>query len=80
MKAAMILAALLALAGCADRDDSDPPDGRSGFTVFTDNLNGCQYIGWAPSPLLFVFGAAITPRLGRDGRQVCRVPAEGGAQ
>ncbi len=54
---------LVLLTGCT-RDDSDPRDGISGFEVFTDNLTGCQYIGWG--------WKAITPRLGADGKQICR--------
>jgi hypothetical protein len=69
MKPALILVALMALAGCVKKDDSDPPDGRSGFNVF---------IGWSPSSLRH--GAAITPRLGLDGLQICRIPAKGGAE
>lgn len=55
-------------AGCS-RDDSDPEGGRSGFHVFTDALTGCQYIGW---PSMVWGGAAITPRMGADGKQVCK--------
>ena len=72
MKPAMILAALLALAGCAARDDTDAPDIRSGFSLFTDYKTGCQYIGWT--------GHAITPRIGSDGRQICRAPGESGTK
>lgn len=47
------------------RDDSDPPDGRSGLRPLTDNLTGCQYL---KTP-----GGGITPRLDGRGRQVgCR--------
>jgi hypothetical protein len=57
-----------ALVGCIERDDSDPPGGRSGLIIFTDNLTGCQYLArssfnGAPEPL--------TPRLHADGTQVC---------
>lgn len=29
----------------APKDDTDPKDGRSGLTVYTDNLTGVQYVG-----------------------------------
>lgn len=64
MKPAIIIIALLC-AGCQVRnDDSDMPDGRpSGFLVKTDALTGCQYLSE---------GHAVTPRMGRDGKQVCK--------
>lgn len=49
------------------RDDTDPPDGRSGMVLLTDNLTGCQYLK-APG----YWNAALTPRMAADGRQVCR--------
>jgi len=67
MRAAIIMLALV-VAGCGHQDDSDPPGGRSGFDVFTDAKTGCQYIGWSRS---IWGGAAITPRLGADGKQLC---------
>lgn len=27
-----------------EKDDSDPVDGRSGLTIYKDNLTGCQYL------------------------------------
>jgi hypothetical protein len=59
----------LVVAACA-RDNSDPPDGRSGVSVFTDALTGCQYIGWSPALL---GAAALTPRMDATGKQVCKV-------
>lgn len=51
-------------------DSTDPPNGRSGLILYTDNLTGCQYLA---RPL---FGA-LTPRLDGRGRHVgCK---EGGA-
>lgn len=44
-------------------DNSDPPGGRSGMRIYTDNLTGCQYLA-RPS-------GSLTPRLLRDGKQVC---------
>ena len=49
----------------AARDDSDPPGGRSGMLIFTDHLTGCQYLSRP-------FYSSLTPRLGADGKQVCR--------
>ena len=43
------------------RDDSDPPGGRSGMMVLTDNLTGCQYL----------YRSSITPRMDSNGKQIC---------
>lgn len=70
MKVLFIVALLsIALAACSKRDNSDPPEGRSGFEVFTDSLTGCQYIGWGDGAQ----GKAITPRMNADGKQICGV-------
>jgi Family of unknown function (DUF6440) len=61
-----VAAVLLALSGCA-RDDSDPVDGRSGMTPRTDALTGCQYLTYSHT-----YGTSITPRMDRDGKQVCK--------
>lgn len=45
------------------RDDSDPPGSRSGLGVFVDHRTGCHYLSRP-------FGG-LTPRLGRDGKQIC---------
>ncbi|WP_311270524.1 hypothetical protein [Sphingobium sp. WCS2017Hpa-17] len=46
------------------RDATDPPSGaRSGVRLRTDSGTGCQY--------LETKGGALTPRMGRDGRQIC---------
>lgn len=45
-------------------DDSDLPGARSGMSVRTDHLTGCQYLA---APL-----GGLTPRLEMDGRQVCK--------
>lgn len=44
------------------KDDSDPPDGRSGVAVVTDHKTGLQYLR---SP-----GGGITPRLTSDGEHM----------
>lgn len=46
------------------RDNTDPPNGRSGMMLLTDHMTGCQY--------LYRHGA-ITPRMGKDGKQLCEV-------
>lgn len=65
--ALFISATILALTGCAPHDDSDPPEGRSGMTPRTDALTGCQYLTYGT-----VYGASITPRMDRSGKQVCK--------
>lgn len=46
------------------KDNSDPPEGRSGLGVHTDHLTGCQYLSK---------GSSLTPRLDAKGYQVgCR--------
>lgn len=46
-----------------NKDDTDPPNGRSGLAVKVDYLTGCQYL---ESP------RGLTPRLNPDGDQICR--------
>lgn len=47
-------------------NDSDPPGGHSGLTVYTDNLTGCQYITAAVL-------STPNPRMDGTGHQVgCR--------
>jgi len=67
--AAAILLSVAALVGCAQRDDSDPVDGRSGLIVFTDHLTGCQYLSQPVLPGLV--GADLVQRMRADGTQVC---------
>ncbi len=59
----ILLIMLVVCWGRTGRDDSDGKE-RSGLIVYTDNLTGCQYLGT-------VVGA-ITPRLDKDGKIVCR--------
>lgn len=47
----------------AGKDDSDSEDSRSGVTPRIDHLTGCQYL---TTPR-----GSITPRLRKDGTQVC---------
>lgn len=46
------------------RDDTDPPGDRSGLRLYKDNLTGCEYVG--------AMFQGLSPRLDKDGRQVCR--------
>lgn len=55
----------------APKDDTDPADGRSGMTLSTDALTGCQYLSYG------LFGSSITPRLDGYGFQIgCKDRAE----
>ncbi len=47
------------------RDETDTPDERSGMALYIDHGTGCQYVKAG------IFGG-LTPRLGRDGKQICR--------
>jgi hypothetical protein len=48
------------------RDNTDPPGGRSGMTIRVDHLTGCEYLSdWG-----------LTPRLGQDGKQICKKDAQ----
>lgn len=59
----IFLALLAVVSACSPRDDTDPTGWRrSGMTLFTDNMTGCQYLGRP-------FGG-ITPRLDGAGRHV----------
>ncbi|HET8688312.1 MAG TPA: DUF6440 family protein [Methanosarcina sp.] len=70
MKKILIAGAVLAvLAGCSAKDDSDPANGYSGMSVYTDHLTGCQYLGISG-------GSALTPRMDASGRQVCEPRAQ----
>ncbi|WP_201240163.1 hypothetical protein [Rhodothalassium salexigens] len=52
-----------------DRDDTDPPDGRSQMGLRVDYRTGCQY-------LVTPFGG-ITPRLDASGHHICEAPEDG---
>jgi hypothetical protein len=58
------LLVVLTLIFSGQRDDSDTADKRSGMKPRRDALTGCEYLETSKG--------AITPRLGRDGKQVCR--------
>jgi len=60
--------AVIVLVGkCSPKDDTDPPDGRSGMGLRIDHRTGCQYL---TTPGL-LGEAAITPRLDSAGRHIC---------
>lgn len=48
--------------GYPNRDDTDPPNGRSGMRLYTDAATGCQYLGT-------MFGG-VTPRHGAGGSHI----------
>lgn len=51
--------------GYPARDDTDPPNGRSGMRLYTDAATGCQYLG--------TLTGGVTPRHGAGGSHVgCR--------
>ena len=63
---AIVMLVILGIIGVVvGRDDSDQPSGkRSGMRPRRDALTGCEYLeSWT---------GALTPRMGSDGRQVCR--------
>jgi hypothetical protein len=66
LNALLVLAILFGLNVINDfipRDDSDPRNGgRSGMSVFTDYLTGCQYLG---------LRGTLTPRLDKNSKQIC---------
>lgn len=47
------------------KDDTDPPNGRSGLIIYTDHLTGCQYL----TPGIW---GGLTPRIDADGMPICR--------
>jgi hypothetical protein len=63
MKKIMVLLVIF-LAGC-QKDDTDPPNGVSGLNIFVDAKTNCQYLGQGDG--------GITPRLDRNGKQICGV-------
>ena len=65
---ALIVGIVLVAAAVLARghNDTDPPGGHSGLTVYTDNLTGCQYITAAVL-------STPNPRMDGHGHQVgCR--------
>lgn len=62
---ALLCAMFLGLVTSPSHDDTDPPSGHSGMTLYTDQRTGCQYMGTG-------FGG-LTPRMSQDGKQICEV-------
>lgn len=61
----IVAAFVAAVFGAFGRDDTDPPDGRSGMRLLIDSRTGCQYLAM---PL-----GGITPRRDGEGKHVgCR--------
>jgi hypothetical protein len=64
-----VLSALFGLALYADiartHDDTDAPGQRSGLSLYTDSLTGCQYVGTFFS---------LTQRLNSAGLPICVKP------
>ena len=68
MKPFVIIVATLGLAGCTPEEReiralNDSAGGR--LSVHIDRATGCQY--------LTISDRTLTPRLGRDGRQICTI-------
>lgn len=71
-KAALILVVptILLLYGCGCKEESSAPTYRlydnQSAVIWKDPETGCEYLSGNLS------GADMTPRLGRDGKQICR--------
>lgn len=61
--AAAIFFTVVGLVSFTNHDDTDPRVGHSGLNLYTDYGTGCQYVGK---------GDSITPRMGDNGKQVCK--------
>ena len=59
----VIVVIMVGVYQCSSKDDTDGPDGRSGFTLMTDAATGCQY--------LRVWPWDFHPRLDGDGKHMC---------
>ena len=63
MKPALISIAALLLTACGEPVTVATQDGNATMLIFTDDLNGCQY--------LYAYNVGLTPRIGPDGKPVC---------
>ena len=61
----VVIVVMALMSGVKPKDDSDPPNGRSGVAVVTDHRTGLQYLK-AP-------GGGLIPRMGMDGQQIREV-------
>lgn len=50
--------------GAYDRDDTDFPDSRSNMNSYIDAKTGCEYLSTQ--------GGSLTPRLDKEGNQICQ--------
>lgn len=68
MKKYLIL--LVLLAGCYPKEHPNSPKrgGIGDLRVWVDSETGCEYLTVGSS----LDGQAVTPRMGRDGKQICR--------
>lgn len=57
----------LVLSMCTPKDETDPPDGRSGMGLRIDHGTGCHYLTSAS----LIGESGITPRLRADGTHYC---------
>lgn len=60
--AAIFVITLAAYSIPSERDDTDPPNGRSGMSLHTDAKTGCQYLSKS---------GTLTPRLDATGKPTC---------
>ncbi|WP_017993809.1 hypothetical protein [Rhizobium leguminosarum] len=65
----VVLFVAVMLEAFKERDDTDPPNDRSGMVLFIDHRTGCHYVGTPHG--------GITPRLDRNGEQICDPKPEG---
>lgn len=62
MKIFFAVVALIILTVDFPKDSTDSVEARSGLSLYTDYSTGCQYVS---------AGGGITPRMGKDGKQIC---------
>lgn len=77
MRIALVFAALLALSAC----NVNRPAIGSPVVIWTDRETGCQYLVAAGAGVTDWSnpGGSITPRLGSDGRPLCRPETQSAA-
>lgn len=64
--ALFVAAVLLALSGCTRKEDVGTANAYTAPDILRDPETGCQYLSHPYA------NSALTPRLGRDGKQVCK--------
>ncbi len=61
----MLIAGIIMLVNILNpRDNTDSSTNRSGMSLYTDSLTGCQYLGNG------IF-SGLTPRLDKQGNHIC---------